>query len=128
MLGSGVGGSGYPPGMRTLPFVLQPGGERLIAEVPTSRRERVRGLLGREELPPGRCLLLERTRSVHTFGMRHAIRVALLDRRLSVLAVRLVPPGRLVLPRPHVRHVLECSCRTLLRPGDALRMAGGRVD
>jgi hypothetical protein len=113
--------------MRMVPFVLEPGGERLIAEVPTSRRERARGLLGREELPSGRCLLLERTRSVHTIGMRHPIRVALLDRRLSVLAVRLVPPGRLVLPRPHVRHVLECSCRTLLRPGDVLRIASGRV-
>ncbi len=81
----------------------------------------MRGLLGYEPLPVGRALLLERARSVHTVGMRSTIRVVLLDERLAVLAVRLVPPGRLVLPRRRVRHVLECSVGTVLRPGDLLR-------
>jgi uncharacterized membrane protein (UPF0127 family) len=107
--------------VRTLRLLVEPAGDRLLVEVPTSRRERMRGLLGRDEPPPGHGLLLERTRSVHTFGMRRTIRVALLDHRLSVLAVRLVRPGRLVLPRRRVRHVLECSAATALRQGDLLR-------
>ena len=107
--------------MRTVRLLVEPAGDRLLVEVPTSRRERMRGLLGRADPPPGRGLLLERARSVHTFGMRRTIRVALLDHRFAVLAVRLVRPGRLVLPRPRVRHVLECSATTVLRQGDLLR-------
>jgi len=113
--------------MRVLRFVVEPRGQRLLAEIPTGRWERVRGLLGRDDLPSGRGLLLEHARSVHTIGMRRPIRVALLDRRLTVLSVLLVPPGRLVLPRRRVRHVLECSVRTVLIPGDALRMVTERA-
>jgi len=52
--------------------------------------------------------------------MRFSIVVATLDRELRVLAVRLMPPGRLLLPRPSVRHVLEFANGTDLRPGDVL--------
>ncbi|HEY8638290.1 MAG TPA: hypothetical protein VIL64_03550 [Solirubrobacteraceae bacterium] len=34
-----------------------------------TRRDRLRGLLGRDDLPPGEALHLPRTRSVHTFGV-----------------------------------------------------------
>ena len=37
----------------------------------------MRGLLGRSELGPDEALLLERARSVHTFGMRFEIAAAL---------------------------------------------------
>ncbi len=70
-------------------------------------------------------LLLERTRSIHTFGMRMPISVALLDRELVVRSVRPVRPGRLLLPRPRIRHVLECAEDLDLRPGDRLRIVGG---
>jgi hypothetical protein len=95
----------------------------LDVDVPTSRGERMRGLLGRDGLAPGRALLLERTRSVHTLGMRFEISVALLDRDLRVLAIHRLPPRRLLLPRRRVRHVLEYHSDVDLRVGDLLRGA-----
>jgi len=71
-------------------------------------------------------MLLERARSVHTFGMRFAIAVALLDAELRVVRVLRVRPGRLVLPRPRACHVLECPVEADLRPGDLLRRLTAR--
>ena len=76
---------------------------------PTTRRERLRGLTGRDALDPDEGLLLCRCRSVHTFGMRIPIDVVLLDRAMRPIRVRTLPPGRLFLPRPQVRHVLETA-------------------
>ena len=92
--------------------------------VPRTRAERSRGLLGRAGIDGDEALLLERTRSIHTFGMRFPIAVALLDRELVVHSVRPVRPGRLLLPRLGTRHVLECATDVDLRPGDRLRIAG----
>lgn len=92
--------------------------------VPETRRERMGGLLGRPPLGADVALLLERTRSVHTFGMRFPISAAMLDRDLVVRSVRRMPPGRFLLPRPGVRHVLECAESADLRPGDRLRIVG----
>ena len=100
------------------------GGLRLRVLVPTTRRERMRGLLGTGRLSPTEGLLLERTRSVHTFGMRFPIAAVLLDRSLTVLAVHRMPPRRLLLPRRRVRHVLECHVDTPLRTGDRLVYSG----
>jgi uncharacterized membrane protein (UPF0127 family) len=86
-------------------------------EVPTNRRERVRGLRGRGTLAPDDGLLL-RCRSVHTFGLRFPIAVAFLDRDLRVLEVRRVPAGRLLRPRPRARHVLELPVGAGVRVGD----------
>jgi uncharacterized membrane protein (UPF0127 family) len=92
------------------------------AEVPRTRRERMRGWRGRSAVGPDDVLLLDRARSIHTFGMCLPISVALLDRELVVRSVRSVRPGRLLLPRPHIRHVLECAEGVDLRPGDRLRI------
>jgi uncharacterized membrane protein (UPF0127 family) len=108
--------------MRTAIFTTDLG-VRLEVDVPETRRERMRGLLRRERLPPGRALLLERTRSVHTVGMRYPIMVARLDRELRVVAVRRMRPGRLVLPRARGRHILECPVGTPLQPGDRFLVA-----
>src|SRR5438093_12092768 len=98
-------------------------GGRWVVDVPESWRERVRGLRGATSLDRGHGMLLERCRSIHTFGMRFAIDVVYLDRTFSVLAVRLVPPGRVTIPRPGVRHVLECPERSGLHTGDRLTLA-----
>jgi uncharacterized protein len=77
-------------------------------EIAASYRARARGLLGRDGLA-GRAMLLTPASSVHTVRMRFAIDVAYLDRRLRVLAVRTMPPGRLGRPRLRARHVLEAE-------------------
>ncbi|HEY2965965.1 MAG TPA: DUF192 domain-containing protein [Actinomycetota bacterium] len=94
----------------------------LRALVPETRGERMRGLRGHPTLPADAALLLDGTRSIHTFGMRFAIVAALLDRDLVVRRARSIPPGRLLLPRPGIRHVLECAEGINVLPGDRLRI------
>ncbi|MDT9688467.1 DUF192 domain-containing protein [Streptomyces sp. P9(2023)] len=74
-------------------------------EIAASYRARRRGLLGRDGIEG--AMLITRTNSIHTFGMRFAIDVAYLDRNLTVLAVVTMRPGRLGMVRPRGRHVLE---------------------
>jgi len=90
--------------------------------MPTVLRERMRGLRGRDRMEPYHAFLIPRTRSIHTFGMRFPISVALLDARLRVVAVLKVGPAKIVLPRRGVRHVLECRSGADLRPRDVLRL------
>src|SRR4029453_19683309 len=74
---------------------------------PPTRRERMRGWRGRRAVDPDDVLLLDRARSIHTFGMCFPISVALLDRELVVRSVRPVRPGRLLLPRAPIRPLPE---------------------
>lgn len=76
-------------------------------EIAASYRARTHGLLGRDGIDG--ALLLTPAGSVHTIRMRIAIDVAYLDRRLRVLSVHTMRPGRLGLPRPRSRHVLEAE-------------------
>jgi uncharacterized membrane protein (UPF0127 family) len=92
---------------------------RWIVEIPRRRCERARGLLGRSNLAVDRALFLERARSVHTFGMRFDIDAVLLDASLTVVRVVRMRPGRLLRPRPRVRHVLETTAGAGVRVGDA---------
>lgn len=94
-------------------------------EVPTRRRERVRGLRGRTELAPDHAMLFERCRSVHTVGMRFPIVVASLDREGRVIHVRTMRPRRLMVPRPGVRSVLECRADADVRAGDRFDVMRG---
>lgn len=105
-------------------WLLRDGEVLASLEVASGHRERSRGLLGRDGLDG--ALLLERTHSVHTFGMRFALDVALCDRRLVVLRTRRVVPNRLVLPVGRCRQILEAEAGTFahwaLRPGDQLEI------
>jgi uncharacterized protein len=87
----------------------------VAVEVAASYRARTRGLLGRDGIDG--ALLLTPAGGVHTFKMRFAIDVAYLDRRLRVLAVRTMPPGRFGLPRPRSRHVLEARAGAMAQWG-----------
>ncbi|MEU4090054.1 DUF192 domain-containing protein [Streptomyces aureus] len=89
--------------------------EPVPLEVAGTARARRRGLLGRTGIEG--ALLLTPANSVHTFGMRFAIDVAYLDRSSRVLAVRTMRPGRLGLPRPRARRVLEAEAGTMERWG-----------
>ncbi|MFE0820539.1 DUF192 domain-containing protein [Streptomyces sp. NPDC058847] len=82
-------------------------GVRVPLEIAGSYRARTRGLLGRDSLVG--AMLLSPANNVHTFRMRMPIDVAYLDRRLVVIAVRTMRPGRLGLPRMRSRHVLEAE-------------------
>ena len=65
----------------------------VIADGPFGR---MRGLLGRKELPSGEGILLKPSGSVHTFFMRFPIDVVFLDRELRVVAIAPdVPPWRM---------------------------------
>ncbi|MBL3665785.1 DUF192 domain-containing protein [Streptomyces sp. M2CJ-2] len=96
---------------------------RVPLEIAGSYRARTKGLLGRGTLDG--ALLLSPANSIHTFRMRMPIDVAYLDRRLRVIAVRTMPPGRLGLPRIRARHVIEAEAGAMA--GWSLR-AGVRVE
>jgi uncharacterized protein len=83
------------------PFVAVP------LEIAASYGTRRRGLLGRDGIAG--AILITPCNSIHTFRMRFAIDVAYLDRRLRVLHVHTLRPGRLPLPRFRARHVLEAE-------------------
>lgn len=97
-------------------------GVRVPLEIAASYRARTRGLLGRDAVDG--AILLTPAGSVHTFGMRVPIDVAYVDRGLRVIAVRTMRPGRLGLPRPRSRHVLEAGAGVMA--GWGLR-AGARL-
>ncbi len=85
----------------------------------TSMRERSRGLLGRDALVG--ALWLDPCRHVHTWRMRFAIDVALVDRDGLVLHTRTMAPGRFGTVRRATRSVIEAEAgafeRWGLRPG-----------
>ncbi len=83
--------------MTSTMWLLRDGTVLANAEIAGTYAERMRGLLGH----PGfeGAFVLPHTRSVHTLGMRFAIDVAFLDRRLCVLDVISLAPWRMSMPR-----------------------------
>ena len=78
---------------------------------------RMRGLLGRSELPLGEGLLLRRAPAIHTFFMRFAIDAVFLDRQMVVVGMESdVPPWRIV-ARRDAWAVLELPAGEGLRRG-----------
>ncbi|WP_333744897.1 DUF192 domain-containing protein [Streptomyces ardesiacus] len=106
------------------------GSVRVPVEVAHSYRARTKGLLGRDSVDG--AMLLTPANSVHTFRMRMAIDVAYLDRRLTVIAVRTMRPGRLGLPRMRARHVLEAEAGAMrawgVRVGARVEILQGPAD
>ncbi|MBZ6248078.1 DUF192 domain-containing protein [Streptomyces olivaceus] len=101
---------------------------RVPLEIAGSYRARTKGLLGRDAVDG--AMLLTPANSVHTFRMRMPIDVAYLDRRLTVIAVRTMRPGRLGRPRLRSRHVLEAEAGAMerwgVRVGARVEIAEGR--
>jgi uncharacterized membrane protein (UPF0127 family) len=110
--------------MRRIDLVA-PRGAILRAQAPETRRERMRGLLGRPSLGRDQALLWKRRGPSIRSGMGFPIRVALLDHDHVVRRILHVPPNRLLRPRRGVRHVLEYAQGADLRPGDRLRIVQG---
>ncbi|MEV7196658.1 DUF192 domain-containing protein [Streptomyces sp. NPDC093510] len=84
-------------------------------EIAGSARARRQGLLGRAGVAG--AILLTPASSVHTVRMRFAIDVAYLDQEWRVLSVRTMRPGRIGLPRPRARHVIEAEAGAMARWG-----------
>jgi uncharacterized membrane protein (UPF0127 family) len=86
-------------------------------EIADGRGERRRGLLGREGVDG--ALLLPSCRSVHTFGMRFPIDVAVCETvgpdELVVRLTRTLPPGRVTLPRLRASAVIEAEAGAFAR-------------
>lgn len=107
-------------------WLLRDGEVLASLEIARSRRERARGLLGREGIEG--ALLLPATRSVHTVGMRFPIDVAFCNGQGELLVVRIVRMGRWRVSRPSLRTraVIEADAgafaRWNLRPGDRLEV------
>ncbi len=103
-------------------WLLRDGDVVCALEMTESMGERAKGLLGRDGCEG--ALHLDRTRSVHTAGMRFPLDVALLSEDLRVLALRRVAPWRVILPRRGVRSVVEAEAgsweRWGIRVGDQL--------
>jgi uncharacterized membrane protein (UPF0127 family) len=114
----------------TRQLVIDGAEDRVVCErcvVADRPHVRMRGLLGRVELPAGEGLLLRPAPSVHTWFMRFPIDAVFLDGSLRVLSVSSdLGPWRFA-GRRGARAVLELAAgeaeRRGLRVGVALRLA-----
>ncbi|MBU5636420.1 DUF192 domain-containing protein [Geomonas sp. Red69] len=86
---------------------------------------RLKGLLGREELPPGQGLWIKPCKSVHTFGMKFPIDVAFLDGELRVVALVTLAPNRVSGFHPKASSVLELPAGTL---DPSATVVGNRIE
>jgi len=86
----------------------------LDLRIAVGARDRLLGLAGLAGIPANAALLLPRTRSVHTLGMRFALDLAWLD-----------PDGRVVRVDTHVRPGRLCYCR---RARAVIEMSAGGAE
>jgi uncharacterized membrane protein (UPF0127 family) len=87
--------------------------------------DRMRGLLGRRELPSQTGMLIRPCRSIHMWFMRFPIDAAFLDRDMRVLKiVRHLRPWKLAIAPRKTYCVLETAAGALdkLQDGETLRI------
>lgn len=105
-------------------WLLRNGEVLASVEVADTFGRRARGLLGHRSYEG--AMVLPRTRSVHTLGMRFPLDVAICDDDLVVLTVVRLRPWRMCRPRRGGRVVVEAEAgafaRWNLRPGDHLEL------
>jgi uncharacterized membrane protein (UPF0127 family) len=107
-----------------MPWLIREGEVLAALEMAESRRDRNRGLLGRDGIDGG--LLIRPAHQVHTFGMRFAIDVAFCTRELVVVSTICMTRNRLSRLSLRGRCVIEAEAgafeRWRLRPGDCLEI------
>ncbi len=105
-------------------WLLRDGDVLATAEVAEGLAQRSKGLLGRTSYEG--ALVLPRTRSVHTVGMRFPIDVAFCDKDMVVVGMTTLRPWRMSVPRRRARAVVEAQAgafeRWGLRTGDRLEL------
>ncbi len=84
-------------------------------DIANTRSERRRGLMGRDTFDG--AMLFKPARSVHTFGMRFSIDVAVLDPDGTVIALLTMKPRRVSCPRRGGVAVVEASAGSFERWG-----------
>ena len=97
-------GAGWRRRLEPLPAIVLADG--LTVHVAAGPFSRLRGLAALDDLPGEHGLLLPRTRSVHTFGMRFALDLIWLGRGGSIVALE-----RGVAPR---RHAMTRGARSVV--------------
>lgn len=94
------------------------------AELADSRRDKRRGLLGRDSVEG--AIVLRGCHNVHTFGMRFPIDVAFCDRAGVVVHTATLRPWRISKVVPRSKFVIEaeagCLDRWKLRVGDEVEV------
>jgi uncharacterized membrane protein (UPF0127 family) len=107
-------------------WLVRDGSVLASAEVPSGRRGRRRGLLGRTGIDG--ALVLRPCRQVHTVGMRFAIDVAFCDRHGVVLHVTTLRPARVSRPVLRAAWAIEAEAGAFARwglaRGDAIEVRG----
>ena len=107
-----------------MPWLLRDDQVLASLEIASTRRDRRRGLLGRDGVEG--ALLIEGVRSVHTMGMRFPIDVAHLDAEGTVLRCATMPRHRIGMPVLAARKVLEAEAGSFERwglcPGQVLEV------
>jgi uncharacterized membrane protein (UPF0127 family) len=98
-----------------MPWLLREGEVLAAAEIPETRRDRRRGLLGRDTVDG--AVVLRPCRNVHTIGMRFPIDVAFCDGDGVVLTVRCLRPWRISPVVWRSRMVIEASSGAFERWG-----------
>jgi uncharacterized membrane protein (UPF0127 family) len=87
---------------------------------------RTKGLLGRESLPENEALWILRCNSIHTYFMKFPIDVVFVDKKMVVVDIGTVKPGKLVLPVWRARSVIEFKAgfveKNKINKGDVLHV------
>ena len=113
-----------------MPWLLRDGAVLASLEVAAARKDRRRGLLKRDGFDG--ALLIERTRSVHSIGMRFPIDVAFCDADMVVIKTMRLEPHRVAAPVARAHCVIEAEAGRFahwtLRVGDHLEVAGEHPD
>ena len=109
-----------------MPWLLRDGEVLAALEVADGFSTRLKGLLGHDHYDG--ALLIRKTKSVHTVGMRFPIDVAFCDDDFVVLTTLCLKPNRACLPRLKAGCAIEAEAgafeRWRLRPGDRLEIKG----
>jgi len=103
-------------------WVLRDGQVLAAADLADFFTDRTRGLIGRSDFDG--AMILPRTRSVHSFGVRFPLDVAFLDKEMKVLSMVRLSRWRITMPRMRASQVIEAKAGSFdrwgLRLGDQL--------
>lgn len=96
-------------------WVLRDGQVLAAADLADSFADRTRGLIGKSNFDG--AMILPRTRSVHSFGVRFPLDVAFLDKEMKVLFMVRLSKWRITMPRMRASQVIEAKAGSFDRWG-----------